>query len=139
MAATLTPTLTITGTAADFGAAIAVSVTDSIALANGKATVHKIVSPDDIAETGAVNPQIFDAGNMGRSFIYAKNLNAADGKEIFLVLTVDEAVDSDIYMHLEPGEFAFFPWAGILDLFAHTGADGAGQAIAGLEYMIWEV
>jgi hypothetical protein len=135
--ATLTPTLTITGSAADFGNAISVSVTDELIPAAGSATVHKIVTCDDITETtNFTNPQIFDAGNMGKAYIFAKNIHAT--KQIYLVLTVDEAVDSDVYIHLAPQEFAFFPWAGLVDLFAHTGADGQGQAVGGLEYMIWE-
>jgi hypothetical protein len=136
--ATLNSTLTLTGTAADFGNAIAISVSDATVLAAGKAVVHKIVTVDHIAAvTNFTNPQIFDAGNMGRCLVYIKNIHGS--KEIFLVETAAEAVDGDVFMHLEPGEFAIFPWAAVMDIFATTGADGAGQAESGLEYMIWEI
>jgi hypothetical protein len=42
-------------------------------------------------------------------------------------------------MSLLPGEFAFFPWTGGLDLFVHTGANGQGVGTEGFEYFIWEV
>ena len=103
--------------------------------------MHKIISPDDIVEEGSsgadVNPQIFDAGNMGRAHIYVKNTHATI--DIFLTETADEAVTGDVFLNLLPGEFAFFPWAGVMDIFANTGADGQGLATAGLEYMLWEV
>ena len=128
--ATITPTLTISGTAADFGAAGSVSVTKAITIGNGKASVHKVVTVDDITEeTDFVNPQVYDAGQMGRALIYVKNIG--DTKEIFLTETADEAVDGDVFMHLEPGEFAIFPWAPVMDIFANTGANGAGQAVGG--------
>jgi len=139
--ATINPTLTISGTAADFGAAVSVSITKAITIGNGKASVHKVVTVDDISEeTNFTNPQIYDAGQMGRALIYVYNTNAdAAGKEIFLTETADEAVDGDVFMHLEPGEFAIFPWASVMDIFATTGANTAGQSVGGLEYMIWEI
>jgi hypothetical protein len=145
--ATLNPTLTITGTAAEFGHAVNVSITDAIVLGAGKATIHKIILPDDIVEQGSsgadTNPQIFDA-SMGRCWIYVKNLESASsgtGRDIFLTETADEAVDGDVFLNLLPQEFAFFPWAGVMDIFANTGPDGSegGLCTDGLEYMLWEV
>ena len=49
-----------------------------------------------------------------------------------------DTAESAVWMELAAGEFAFFPWAGVADLFASTGDNGAGIATAGLEVMVFE-
>ena len=129
--ATLTPTLTLAGSAADFGDALSISVTDSLTLGDNDAKISAVISPDDVSPGGT---QIFDT-NIGKSYVYVKNIHAS----LIIYLTAAAATaESAAWMELAPGEFAFFPWAGVVDLFANTGDNGAGIATAGLEYMVWE-
>ena len=128
--ATLTPSLTLTSTDAT-GDSISVSVTDSLTLGDNDVRLSRTYSPND-ADPGGV--QIFDT-NLGKSYIYAKNTHAS--LTIYLIAAAATA-ESGAWMELAAGEFAFFPWAGVVDLYASTGDDGAGIATAGLEVMIFE-
>ena len=128
--ATLTPTLTLVSTDSTSDA-LSITVTDSLTLGANDARISRQISPDDVNPGGT---QIFDT-NLGKSYIYCKNTHAS--KTIWLAPASDTATGS-CWMSLAPGEFAFFPWAGAVDLFAHSGADGQGVATAGLEYMVFE-
>ena len=128
--ATLTPTLTL-ASADSTGDTLSISVTDSLTLGDNDARVSAIISPNDVDPGGT---QIFDT-NIGKSYIYAKNLHAT--LTMYLAPAADTAAGST-YMTLGPGEFAYFPWTGGLDLFVHTGANGQGIGAAGFEYFIWE-
>ena len=128
--ATLTPTLTLTSTDIT-GDALSLSVTDALALGANDLRKSSIFSPNDLDPGG---PKIFSTAQ-GKSYIYAKNIHAS--LQIYLVAAATTAVDAT-WMHLAPGEFAFFPWSGLVDIFAHTGANGQGIAVAGLEVMIFE-
>ena len=130
--ATLTPTLTITTTASSTSAAMSISQTDTIAIGEYDMRVGAIISPNDVDPGGT---QIIDT-NLGRSHVYVKNVHAT--LTMYLAPAADTATGS-CYMSLLPGEFAFFPWTGGLDLFVHTGANGQGVGTAGFEYFIWEV
>jgi len=130
MAVTLTPTLTLTSS--DITAdALSISVTDSLSLGSNDARITRQISPNDVDPGGT---QIFDT-NLGKSYIYAKNTHAT--LTIYLAAAADTATGAS-WMALAPGEFAFFPWAGVVDLFAHSGANGQGVATAGLEYIVFE-
>lgn len=128
--ATLTPTLTLTSTdtTAD---SLSISVTDTLTLGANDARTSNIYSPNDVDPGGT---QIFDT-NLGKSYIYVKNIHAS--LIIYLQAAADTA-ESAVWMELAAGEFAFFPWAGVADLFASTGDNGAGIATAGLEVMVFE-
>jgi len=128
--ATLTPTLTLTSTDVSTDA-INLSVTDALTLGANDVRKSFIISPDDVTPGGT---QIFDT-NLGKSYIYVKNVHAS--LIIYLTAAADTA-ESAAWMELAAGEFAFFPWAGVVDLFANTGDNGAGVATAGLEVMIFE-
>lgn len=130
--ATLTPSLSLVSTDSTSDA-LSFTVSKAITIGANQVRTTTVYSPNDLDPGGV---KIFDNA-LGKSFIYAKNTHAS--KQIYLALTATEAVDSDIYIHLGPGEFAFFPWAGIQDLFAHTGANGQEVATNGLEVMIFEV
>ena len=130
--ATLTPTLTITTTDSYTSDAMSISQTDTIAIGENDMRVGAIISPNDV-DPGAT--QIIDT-NLGRSHVYVKNVHAT--LTMYLAPAADTATGS-CYMSLLPGEFAFFPWTGGLDLFVHTGANGQGVGTAGFEYFIWEV
>ena len=78
--------------------------------------------------------QIFDT-NLGKSYIYVKNIHAS---LIIYLTAAASTAESAAWMELAAGEFAFFPWAGVVDLYASTGDNGAGIATAGLEVMVFE-
>ena len=130
--ATLNPTLALTGTAADFGDAISISVTDVLAVGDNKVRLSRTYSPDDVDPGGV---QIFNT-NLGPSYMYVKNVHASI--KIHLQAAADTA-ESAAWMELKAGEFAFFCWAGVVNLFASTGDNGAGIATNGLEVIIFEV
>ena len=115
--ATLTPTLALTSTDAT-GDTLSLSVTDSLAIGANKVRLSRTYSPDDVSPGGV---QIFST-NLGPSYMYLKN-----------------TAESAAWMELKAGEFAFFCWAGVVDLFASTGDNGAGIATDGLEVIIFEI
>ena len=130
MAVTLTPSLSLTSTTVNSDS-LSFTVTDTLTLGDNDARIRNIVSPDDVSPGGT---QIFDT-NLGKSYIYVKNIHAS----LIIYLTAAAATaENASWMELAPGEFAFFPWAGVVDLFASTGDNGAGIATAGLEVMIFE-
>ena len=128
--ATLTPTLTLTSTDTT-GDALSLSVTDALTLGANDLRKSSIFSPNDVDPGGL---KIFSTAQ-GKSYIYVKNIHAS--LIIYLQAAADTA-ESAVWMELAAGEFAFFPWAGVADLFASTGDNGAGIATAGLEVMIFE-
>jgi hypothetical protein len=130
--ATLTPTLTITTTDTLTSDAVSISQTDQITIGDNDMRVNAIISPNDVDPGGT---QIIDT-NLGRAHVYVKNIHST--LTMYLAPAADTATGS-CYMSLLPGEFAFFPWTGGLDLFVHTGANGQGVGTEGFEYFIWEV
>jgi hypothetical protein len=128
--ATLIPTLTLTSTDIT-GDALSLSVSDNLTLGANDLRKSSIFSPNDLDPGG---PKIFSTAQ-GKSYIYVKNIHAS--LQIYLAAASTTAVNAT-WMHLAPGEFAFFPWSGLVDIFAHTGANGQGVATAGLEVMIFE-
>jgi hypothetical protein len=128
--ATLTPSLTLVSTDAT-GDSLSLSVTDSLTLGANDARTSSIFSPNDVDPGGV---QIFDT-NLGKSYIYVKNIHAS--LIIYLQAAADTA-ESAAWMELAAGEFAFFPWSGVVDIFASTGDNGAGIATSGLEVMVFE-
>jgi len=130
--ATLVPTLTLVSTDATSGETLNLSVTDSLTLGANDVVLNRTYSPNDVDPGGV---QIFDT-NLGKSFIYLKNNHAS------LTIHIQAAADtaeSAAWMELAAGEFAWFPWAGVVDLFASTGDNGAGIATNGLEVIIYAV
>ena len=128
--ATLNATLTLSSTDVSSDT-LSLTVTDSLTLGANDARINRRISPNDVDPGGT---QIFDT-NLGKSYIYARNTHAT--LTIYLAAAADTAVGS-AWITLAPSEFAFFPWSGVVDLFAHSGANGQGVATDGLEYMIFE-
>jgi hypothetical protein len=129
--ATLTPTLALVSTDAT-GDSLSISVTDQLAIGANKVRLSRTYSPNDVDPGGI---QIFDT-NLGKSYVYVKNVHAS--LIIYLTAAADTA-ESAAWIELAAGEFAFFPWAGVADIFANTGDNGAGIATNGLEVIIFEV
>lgn len=130
MAVTFTPTLTLASTTTGTDA-LSFSVTKAITLGDNDVRVTRTYSPNDVDPGGV---QIFDT-NLGKSYIYVKNVHAS---LIIYLTAAGDTAESAAWMELAAGEFAFFSWAGVVDLFANTGDNGAGIATAGLEVTIFE-
>ena len=128
--ATLTPTLALVSTDAT-GDSLSISVTDALAIGANKVRLSRTYSPDDVSPGGT---QIFNT-TLGKSYVYVKNIHAS--LIIYLTAAADTA-EAAAWMELAAGEFAFFPWAGVVNLFANTGDNGAGIATNGLEVIIFE-
>jgi len=93
--ADLKPTLTLTGTQADLGATLSLSVDDTLSVTSPMQGVSKktITTADDqelVATAGGVK------------YFYAKNTDTTN----FVIL---QTVASQQYARLSPGEFCFFP------------------------------
>ena len=96
--ATLTPKLTLTGTAADFGAALSLSVSDTLS----DITEPVIgVSQTSIA-TGSAQALI--ASNSKQSFTYIKVVSGANSSDFVQIKIGGNAV-----LRMRIGEFAFLP------------------------------
>ena len=128
--ATLTPTLALVSTDAT-GDSLSISVTDQLAIGANKVRLSRTYSPDDVTPGGT---QIFNT-TLGKSYVYVKNVHAS--KIIYLTAAADTA-EASAWMELAAGEFAFFPWAGVVNLFANTGDNGGDVATNGLEVIIFE-
>ena len=95
MSKTLTPKLTLTGSAAHFGAALSLSVEDSLTVG------VPIKGISQITVTTADDQELVPTAG-GVKYFYARNTDATN----FVIL---QTVASQQYARLSPGEFCFFP------------------------------
>ena len=101
--AALVPTLTLTGTAADFGAALSVSETDSISV--GAPIIG--VSTHSVTTVGANN--IIAASADTTKLVYVKHTGKdAGGSDVTTDLTIETTGDVP-FGKLNAGEFAWIP------------------------------
>jgi len=114
--ATLTSKITLTGTAADFGQALALSLSKDLTVEKPWTGVSKInvLNDDDADGTGAANIIVDDVD--ARRFVYIKH-NGVDsaGATVTTDLIVknfegEAAADGTQIMVLKTGEWAFFPY-----------------------------
>ena len=127
--ATLTSKITLSGTAADFGQALALNLSKDLTIEKPWTGVSKInvINSDDA--DGAAAPNILLENKNARRFVYIKH-NGIDsaGATVTTDLIVknfegDVAADGTQIMVLKTGEWAFFPYDnGTAD---PTNADGA--------------
>ena len=118
--ATLTPTLTLASSDMN-GDVLNLSVTDSLEIL-GQITTKQVATSTSSA--------IFaTAANYTKSWVYLKNLSATAAE----IITIEKADGGDEYFTLGAGEFAFFPWASIVDL-----AVDAAQGTPTLEVRIFQ-
>ena len=101
--ATLTPTLTLASSDMN-GDVLNLSVTDTLAVL-GQVTTKQVVA----TTTGVV---FAAAANYTKSYVYLKNLSTVPAE----IITIEKADSGDEYLFLGAGEFAFFPWASLVDL-----------------------
>ena len=118
--ATLTPTLTLSSSDMN-GDVLNLSVTDSLSIL-GQVTTKQVVA----TTTGTV---FAAAAGYTKSYVYLKNLSTTAAE----IMTIEKADGGDEYMTLGAGEFAFFPWASIVDL-----AVDAAQGSPVLEVRIYQ-
>ena len=118
--ATLTPTLTLSSTDMN-GDVLNLSVTDSLEIL-GQVTTKQV-------STSTSSAIFATAANYTKAWVYLKNLSSTAAE----IITIEKADAGDEYMTLGAGEFAFFPWASIVDLFAD-----AAQGTPVLEVRIYQ-
>ena len=115
--ATLTPTLTLTGTAADFGNALTLTTTDSMTV------TEPMIGFSRITATTTGNESIIAPSVDATRYIYIKHtgLNSAGGSSGADQIKVETADGTEI-MRISKDEFAFFPHyaggAGLIQLEA---------------------
>lgn len=119
--ATITTKLTVTGSAADYGAALALSVSDNLQVT----APSKGISRFDLAV--GVNSVILDAGDAGTTFLYVKNNNTTGSGSI----QIETAGGTD-YGTIENGEWAWIP----IDTAVGCRLTGAGATVE-VEYAFW--
>ena len=102
--ATLTPRFTLTGSAADLGAALSLSVDDSLTIDEPFIGMSRIT-----ASTTGADSIILPSANVPR-YVYIKHtgLNSAGSASTDKIHV--ETSDSATIMELKAGEFAFFPY-----------------------------
>ena len=128
----LTSKLTLTGSAADYGAAIALTVSKDL-------TVQKPfvgISKEVVTTTGASH-KLFENID-ARRFVYVKHTGvdsagASTAADLHVETYTDNASGEQAIMVLKSGEWAFFPWDGGNAIVA---ASTAGTPF--LEYAIFE-
>ena len=101
--ATLVPSLTLSSSNLN-GDLLNLSVAKSLAILGQVASFQKVAT-----QTGVV---FAAAANFSKSYVYLKNLSATEAE----IITIEKANSGDEYMFLGAGEFAFFPWASLVDL-----------------------
>ena len=119
MANELTAQLSLVGTAANFGDALALTTSEALDVTKDVVGISKIQ-----LTTGDLT---LAATTYGKSFVYLKNTEASGSNNIQIKF------GSTANLLLEPTEFAFFPWDGGNAIVA---ASTAGTPF--LEYAIFE-
>ena len=124
MAATLTPTLTLTSSDAT-GASLSLSVTDALSI-GGKSTARQVV-------TSNTETLLLDASDFtSTTWVYLKNMSTTAAEIIHIT---EGSIAGTHIMDLGAQEFAFFPWSGDTNL----NFDCAISATPTLEYRTWQV
>ncbi len=121
--ATLTTKLTVTGSSADYGAAVALSQTNTLDVSSP----FKGISRLDLA-SGSTEVVYADAGSNGTVFCYIRNNNTTGSG--YLDLQIDNG--NNTFGTLENGEFAWIP------VDKNEGVQViAGGATVEVEYAYW--
>ena len=115
--ATLTPTLTLNGSAADFGSALTLSVTDTLDI------TKDIIGPAKVQLT--TGDLTLCATTYTKSYLYFKNTDAA--------INITVTFGATVSLELGPLEFAFLPWSG-----ANAIVVAAASGTPFLEYALFE-
>tara|TARA_R110002012_G_scaffold267210_1_gene450924 strand:+ start:266 stop:661 length:396 start_codon:yes stop_codon:yes gene_type:complete len=113
--ATLTPTLTLTGTAADFGAALSLSQSDTLIVGAPFSGLSRISIATSIQDISAD----LKTDQTAHTFVYLKNIDTSN------IITISTATgggsgstDPVGFATLNPEEFMFLPLKGTVGLKA---------------------
>ena len=120
---TLTTKLTVSGSAADYGSALNLSVSDSLSVDSPSRGLSRI----DV-EAAAVEPLFADSGANGTTFLYVKNNNTSGSGYVELQIDNGNAT----FGTLENGEWAWIP----VDSNEGVQVLGAGATVE-VEYAYW--
>jgi hypothetical protein len=134
--ATITPTLSLTSNASTastpgpLSIALSLSATDNL-------TVSKVAAAGT-AEVTTSGYQIFDCGTSGEVYVY---LNNTSDSTIYVGKAAASAdTDSNRFMALRAGEFAWFPWwAGSTGTDTDLFLDHSSGGTKNVEYWIFEI
>ena len=134
--ATITPTLSLTSNASTastpgpLSIALSLSATDNL-------TVSKVAAAGT-AEVTTSGLQIFDCGTSGEVYVY---LNNTSDSTIYVGKAAASAdTDSNRFMALRAGEFAWFPWwAGSTGTDTDLFLDHSSGGTKNVEYWIFEI
>ena len=122
MAKTITPKLTVTGSSADWGNAISLSVTDTLTCEAPSKGIGRV----DVTTSGSP-VVLLAAGSAGTTFLYVKNNNTTGTGYIDI-----ETDGSAVFGTLHNGEFAWIP------LDTAVGVEvNAVNATVEVEYAYW--
>ena len=103
--ATLNVTLELTSTDV-FSDTLSLSNTDALTLT--KSTKLERIT------TSTTSTSFAAASSYTKAYVYLKNTSTTANE----IITIEKADSGDEYLTLGAGEFAFFPWASEVDLFA---------------------
>jgi len=103
--ATLTTTLTLASTDISTDA-LSLSVSDLLTV-DGAAISFQVATSTSSVVFAA-------AANYTKSYVFLHNISTTSAE----IITIEKADGGDEYMFLGAGEYAFFPWASTVDLFA---------------------
>lgn len=78
--------------------------------------------------TSTTAAAIVTAASYTKAWVYVKNMDTA------IAMTLVKSEGGDVFMDLGPGEFAFFPWSTLIDLYVDA---ASGTPV--LEVAIFEV
>jgi hypothetical protein len=134
--ATITPTLSLTSNASTastpgpLSVALSLSATDNLAVSK--------VAEAGTAEVTTSGIQIFDCGTSGEVYVY---LNNTSDSTIYVGKAAASAdTDSNRFMALRAGEFAWFPWwAGSTGTDTDLFLDHSSGGTKNVEYWIFEI
>ena len=127
MAVTIKPTLSLSSSSTT-GNAVSFSTTSTITLGdNDVRSERKHIVPD---HSGAGGVKLVDTG-IGKSYVYVKNTHA--NVTIHLAGTATYQQANALFI-LAPGEFTWFPFSGVVILYAIASPGATGE----VEAMIFE-
>ena len=136
--ATLTPTLTLASSDVFADQPLALTVTDSLTVQAPMTDISRMNTDDDIGHGAGV---IIDELDTNNYYIYLKHTGilssdgttAANATADYITVGNEDGDAPSKLVILYPGEFAFFPWASTVDLFAD-----AAQGTPTLEVRIYQ-
>lgn len=121
--ASLKPTLTLAGTAADLGSTLALTVNDDLSITTPQRNVSRISIGDEY-NTGAQDAlRVASTVTDGPTYVYIKHSGfQGDGTTVSTDKVQLKNANGVMFAQLDPQEFVFFPFydGGAMTLIAHS-------------------